>query len=276
MAYFGSRCLTLTHSHTHTHTHTGRHTQADTHISLQTPPSLFSQYQMASAESICQTSGWRTLALRPADHSFIWTHTRPLVPDLLSPLLSLSVRWSLLLLLLLLLLLPPHLPFLVVRLVLSCCSRHHPSCSVITRLRLSTHLQLLCCCNDGGMEGLTPGWGSEFTWSPLHLTHAFTHSLFNKCWAVCFSGTKKNLSSTCAAFSFQSQYSVSVCSSPCLWTFFFVVFFGKTSDKSRKMLPFLRGGQPNVRESHQSSQRLSEPTYREQIVWTLLCFSPLA
>lgn len=123
---------------------------------------------MASAESICQTNCWRTLALRPADHSFIRTLTRPLVPDLLSPLLlcSLSVHISSSY--------SPHLPFLLVRLVLSCCPRHHSSCSVITRSHRSTHLHSSVVVMDGGIDPTSPGWRSEFTWS-RHTS--FIHSL---------------------------------------------------------------------------------------------------
>ena len=128
--YVGNCHLAGTHAHTHTHLP----------LSL---PFLFSQDQIASVGSICQTNRQRTLALRPADHSFILTHGHPLVPDLLSPpllcSLSLSVHLS-----------PPFFffgsslvsPRLFIRLVLSCRLRFHPSHSVIACPRHSARLHL--------------------------------------------------------------------------------------------------------------------------------------
>ena len=141
-------------SHTHTHTLT------ETHTPLKSLPSLFSQYQMAGAESICQTNCWRTLAFTSPDHSFIWTHTRPLVPDLLSPLIL-----SLLLL---------HLPF-------PSSSSSSSSSSSCPFLLSSSRSVITCSSVVSGDGGIDPWLEVRGHLLPPHLVHAFTRSLLNTC-----------------------------------------------------------------------------------------------
>lgn len=122
---------------------------------------------MASTKSICQTIFWCELALRPADCEFIWTHSRPLVPDLLSPLLFHSRLFISLILL-------PHLLFLFffVRLVLSCCLRFHMSCSVITCPRHSTRLHIFV---GAMMEGERLTFSFESDSPGLTTPHSYIH-----------------------------------------------------------------------------------------------------
>lgn len=153
-------------SQLHPDTHTFSHT------SLPYLLSVFSQYLIPSTESICQTNCWRTLALRPAYHSIIWTHTHPLVPDLLSPPLSLSssapFSFS-----------PPSSPvsvLLFVRLVFSCCPLLHSSCSVTTLLPCFSHLHSSVVAL---MEGSTSGQRSEITGSHHTFLMRFLFNLSN-------------------------------------------------------------------------------------------------